>query len=135
MNRDGQIDALERLGVFRVNMLDHVRGQERAWTAIGEIRREMKRKAPEVPKELRDRIDPQLFGFTGLDPTESALQLGWLLARHDVTRALEKEPHFTSRLPRRPGEMRRLADPSAATASLDARARSYLHAHCAQRPV
>jgi len=132
MNRGGQLEGLERLGVFRVNLLDHVRAQEAAWVQIGELRRSLKRKSPELPAALRDRIDPQLFGFGGLDPLESALQLGWLIARRDVTKGLEKEPKFSSRLPRRPAELRRLTDPADASAPLEARARAYLHANCAQ---
>jgi hypothetical protein len=132
LNRDGQLEGLERLGVFRVNLLDHLRAQEAAWMQIGELRRRAKQKAPALPPELRDRIDASLFGFSGLDPLESALQLGWLIARREVTAALEKEPRFTSRLPRRPERLRRLSDPYDATAPLDARARSYLHANCAQ---
>ena len=99
---------------------------------IGEVRRALKKKAPELPRAVRDEVDPQLFGFSGPDPVASALQMGWLIARRDVTRALEKEPRFTTRLPHRPAGMRRLADPADETAPLDARARSYLHANCAQ---
>ena len=121
MNRGGQLEALEQLGFFRVNVLDLVRGEERPWTAIGDLRRELKLKAPDAPA-----------GMPCLDPIEFAVETAWLLARRDVTRALEKEPRFTTRLPRRPGSMRRLTDPADATATLDARARSYLHANCSQ---
>jgi glucose/arabinose dehydrogenase len=132
MNRDGQLQGIEALGLFKVSLLDHVREQESAWTAIGDVRRSLKKKSPEVPKALRDQVDPQHFGFAGLDPVENALQLAWLLGRHDARRALEKEPRFTTRLAKRPARLPRLADPADATAPLESRARSYLHANCAQ---
>jgi uncharacterized repeat protein (TIGR03806 family) len=47
-------------------------------------------------------------------------------------RTLEHIGVFKDKLPKRPEEFGRLVDPSDARADLDARARSYLHANCAQ---
>jgi len=132
MNRESQLETLEALGLFKVNLLDHLHEEESAWTALGEIRRSGKWKAPQAPRGLRDRIDPELFGFAGLDPMGNAVQLAWLLGRRDLERSLEKEPRFTARLPKRPPRLPRLADPADPTEPLEDRARSYLHANCAQ---
>jgi hypothetical protein len=132
MNRDGQLEGLERLGLLKVPLLDHVREQESGWVALGDLRRSEKSKKVEVARPLAEKIDPAFFGFPDLDPMASALHLAWLLGRRDVHRPLEDTPRFTDRLPRAAPRMPRLTDPSDPTASLDARARSYLHANCAQ---
>jgi hypothetical protein len=123
MNRDGQLEGLAALGLLKVSALDHVREEESAWTALGDLRR---------GRPSKKREGAELFGFDDLDPLAGAVHLAWLVGRRDVLRDLEKTPRFTTRLAKPSAKLPRLVDPADATASLDARARSYLHANCAQ---
>jgi glucose/arabinose dehydrogenase/mono/diheme cytochrome c family protein len=115
MNRDhaygtataNQLQVLERLGIFRVAWLDHARAVE---SRLG--------KAPGLVA----------VGRRFLGPLEKPIESGWKRWKA----ALEARPRFTTRLPKRPGELPRLTDPYDAKASLSDRARSYLHANCAQ---
>ncbi|MBL8793823.1 MAG: PQQ-dependent sugar dehydrogenase [Planctomycetia bacterium] len=104
--RDNQLRTLEHLGLFRVNWLDHFR---------------------EVKRGQRT-LDDFLRQFPAARPTARVVQndLGKL---EDELRA---KPRFTNELPRRPEQLPRLVDPLDARAELQQRARSYLHANCAQ---
>ncbi|MBY0522850.1 MAG: PQQ-dependent sugar dehydrogenase [Gemmataceae bacterium] len=111
---DNQLRTLEHLGVFRVSTHEHLR-------------------------ELRRELGPAL-GLLGLAPESMLWRLpgtGTLLGevQDGVDRLdehLRKEPTYTNHLPMRPERYPRLFDPADARASLNARARSYLHANCAQ---
>jgi glucose/arabinose dehydrogenase len=139
MNRDhdygggavrNQLLALEALGVFRVKLLDHVRVAEAPWHRVAELRARAKVK-PSKPRPKDLSYDPMLLGVSSFDPVQTAVQVGWTLLRQVVTRALEREPRYTARMPKRPPEYKRLADPYDPGAGLPARVRSYLQANCA----
>jgi glucose/arabinose dehydrogenase/mono/diheme cytochrome c family protein len=135
--KDEQLRTLEHLGVFHVNWGEHVeeaRRRGRDWLALGGPLlaaggTEAAAVRPLTPAPLRG-----LAGDAGraaarvaaAAPVSLPDPLGPLAAR------LQNEPAFTTLLSKRPGEYRRLPDPSDASADLDARARAYLHANCAQ---
>ncbi len=134
MNRDydygggaapNQLEALQRLGVFRVNLLDHVRAAEEPWRKAAELGRRPKPKDPPRP------YDASLLGFRSPEPLAAMAQFAWSGLRKGAVAELEKNPRTTTRLPRRPSGYRKLADPADPSADLASRARSYLQANCA----
>jgi glucose/arabinose dehydrogenase len=102
MNRDGQIEALERLGYFKLDALEHLRVTEERWKK-------------------------RLAG-----PLRAILPRSWQQVRNDLSKRIKAEDRVTGVLPRAPAEYDRLADPYDASADLGRRARSYLHSNCAQ---
>ena len=97
--RDEQLRTLEHLGVFKVNWLDHVEDIKRRggdWLGAGQSLTAMLGLHAVLPAPP----DP-------LQPLEDALR---------------KRPQYTTLLPKRPGEYRRLADLTDRTADLDLRA-------------
>jgi glucose/arabinose dehydrogenase/mono/diheme cytochrome c family protein len=134
--RDEQLRALEHLGVFKVNWLDHIaearrRGGE--WLAIGRTLAAICRDAAAAPRlipasPIRRVLDA--FGRALNDVYAAAP------APPDPLKSLEDrlrdKLQYTTLLPNRPGEYRRLSDPRDPQADLDLRARSYLQANCAQ---
>lgn len=102
MNREGQLETLERLGYFALDALEHQRVKEERWKK-------------------------RLAG-----PLRAILPRAWQQVRSEVARRVKAEDRTTGILPRRPGDYDRIADPEDPAADLDRRARSYLHANCAQ---
>jgi glucose/arabinose dehydrogenase len=132
-----QLRTLEHLGVFHVNQVDLLqedrRRLERPFEAVGAGFRAtlggLDRLLAETPAPVRQTLGDAGRGWT--HPLEAV--------RAEVNRpldALEKklrdEPQFTTRLPKAPDEYRRLPTPSDKGADVEARARAYLHANCAQ---
>jgi glucose/arabinose dehydrogenase/mono/diheme cytochrome c family protein len=68
------------------------------------------------------------LGFTFFQPVRKAVQTKW----DRWAERFGPVPSDTTRLPGRPEDFRRLADPYDGAADLNERARSYLHANCAQ---
>jgi len=103
---DNQLRTLEHLGLLRVNWLDHFR---------------------EVKKQQRT-LDDFLRQFPAARPVARVVQNDL----NKLEEELRASPTFTSELPRRPEQLPRLVDPADGRADLSQRARSYLHANCAQ---
>jgi glucose/arabinose dehydrogenase len=102
MNREGQLEALERLGYFKLDALEHQRLREERWKK-------------------------RLAG-----PLRAILPRSWQEVRNDLSRKMKPEQRTTGVLPKSPEDYDRLTDPYDATADLGKRARSYLHSNCAQ---
>lgn len=102
MNRDGQLESLERRGFFTLDALEHLRVRE-------------------------DRWKKRLAG-----PLRVVLPRVWQQVREDLSRRTKAEDRASHVLPKTPGEYDHLADPYDASADLNRRARSYLHSNCAQ---
>src|SRR6185295_2305239 len=102
MNRDGQLEALERLGYLKVDYLEHQKVREEGWKK-------------------------QLAG-----PLRTVLPRSWQQVRNDFARRTKPEERTTGMLAKDAAAYDRLADPYDATADLGRRARAYLHSNCAQ---
>jgi mono/diheme cytochrome c family protein len=124
MNRDhdygggraNQLRTLEHLGVFRVSSLEQFQ--------------EWKRPAQEIHQCLPSPLGPG--SLLRMLPGAGALAKRVQDDVDCVEETLRRDPHVTRDLPRRPEDYPRLVDPSDAKADLTSRARSYLHANCAQ---
>lgn len=115
---DNQLRALEHIGVFRTSRANPFE--------------EARKHVQALQKTARS-----LFGTMPESLLEKALARIPLVERlgKDVAAAEEKHRKNTApstALPKRPGQYPRLVDPYDANADLNARARSYLHANCAQ---
>ncbi len=134
--RDEQLRTLEHLGVFKVPAADHVEEIKRRagdWLGLGRVLAGAAADAAAAPRLLaaapvRGPMDAVGRGLS--EAYAAAPELPDLL--RPLEDGLRKEEATTTLLPRRPGEYRRLADPTDPTADLDLRARSYLQANCAQ---
>jgi mono/diheme cytochrome c family protein len=102
MNRDGQLETLERLGYFKIDFLEHQRLKEERWKK-------------------------RLAG-----PLRMILPRLWQDIRNEFGKRVKGEDRLTGVLPREPKDYDRLTDPEDPKADLGRRARSYLHANCAQ---
>src|SRR5688572_7183436 len=94
MNREGQIENLERLGFFKLDALEHLRLTEERWKK-------------------------RLAG-----PLRSILPRAWQQIRNELSRRMTSEERTTRVLPKPAAEYDRLADPYDATADLGRRARA-----------
>jgi glucose/arabinose dehydrogenase len=131
--KDNQLRTLEHLGLFRSQAVDHFR---EARKRLGGGLDAMHIPAREVFDDLNQLLPkpltlvPRLYGDITSSPVR-ALEwlpkpgLDWLERKMADS---ETQSHL---LLKRPDRYGRLVDPSDKTASLDARARSYLHANCA----
>jgi glucose/arabinose dehydrogenase/mono/diheme cytochrome c family protein len=109
--RLNQIEMLERLGVFKVAALDNVaklRSMSHAVTAA----------------------ERGFAGLTGV-PATGGLSAALLGVMEPLEKAMRENPRTRDVLPQRPEKLTRLVDPADTTADLELRARSYLHANCA----
>jgi glucose/arabinose dehydrogenase/mono/diheme cytochrome c family protein len=135
--RVNQLEALERLGVFRVNLAEHV-GEVKglARNLLGDVRR-----VPGLALEPFTPFLPQtprvVRQFTG--EVKALADRGVARVQEELYRPLDwaettlkNQVRYGTRLPKRTDEYRALVDPSDRSKSLEARARSYLHANCAQ---
>jgi len=123
MNKDDQLHRLEEVGVFHINWLEHL---ELAKSEVRESRKlfgEMLRRPFEMTG-LRRPADAVWRTLPDLPKGPNAVDR--------LEKRLRDEPAFTTLLPRRGEEYRHLVNPSDPAAPLEARARSYLHANCAQ---
>jgi glucose/arabinose dehydrogenase len=123
----GQLATLEDFGVFRISSLEHVKGWEsryRAWKAtIGaQLVQAAKPLNPSLVAVLAALCNT--FG-DGADALMRAVM-------NRLVTDLERSPQHTTLLRKRPIDYTRLVDPSDERQDLALRARSYLHANCAQ---
>jgi glucose/arabinose dehydrogenase/mono/diheme cytochrome c family protein len=123
MNKEDQLHRLEERGFFHINWAEHV----------DLARSEARRSRDLLGDMLRRPLQAAGLGQTGDALWRSLPSWPRSLGPLDgLEKRLGDEPAFTSLLPRRGEEYRRLVDPYDARAPLEARARSYLHANCAQ---
>jgi mono/diheme cytochrome c family protein len=117
--RINQLEALDQLGLFRQNHAAH-------WEVLKERGRHL---GGLLTAALpRGALTP--LAECCLKPLGKALEQQIEARRARIGRGMEKNPNVQS-LPRDPDEYPRLVDPADRSASLEARARSYLHANCA----
>jgi glucose/arabinose dehydrogenase len=102
---DNQLRALEHIGVFRVGSLEYLR--------------EARRDTAPARRAVEPLLGPGLRRY--LEDRSAALE-----------EAVRKDEVFTDHLPKPADRYPRLVDPYDRGHSLEARARSYLHANCAQ---
>jgi hypothetical protein len=130
---DNQLRTLEHLGVFRVNVGVHVREtkqtlqrwREQAEHWAGMPFESMLRLAPQPPRAAQ----------TVFNQVRAPLTAPWRGLQRTMDKPLkelEESETPTRLLPKSLSEYRRLVNPYDRRESLDARARSYLHANCAQ---
>jgi len=105
---DNQLRALEHIGVFRVSSLEYLREARREASAAGQT---LEGLLGPAPKMLRRYVEDR----------NAALE-----------DSVRKDEIFADRLPKAPERYPRLVNPDDNRYSLEARARSYLHANCAQ---
>jgi glucose/arabinose dehydrogenase/mono/diheme cytochrome c family protein len=115
---DNQLRALEHIGVFRVNQLEHF--QQAKKTAQG-LRKPVRSLLGTIPESLIEKA---------LAKVPFIQQVGNAAAAAE--KQLGEKATYTARLLKRPAQYPRLADPYDAKTDLNARARSYLHANCSQ---
>ena len=134
--RDNQLRTLEHLGVFHVSEAAH----------LDEIKEQMRR----FRATIGNGLDAS-FGTFGaylpqvpparqlLGDARQLLDVPLARMRKEAYRPLEglekwlrERGRFTTLLPKPPSDCGRLVDPYDRRGNLDARARSYLHANCAQ---
>ncbi len=132
---DQQLRTLEHLGLFHVNVAEHVQERkERRDPALSDYHRLLE--APLLARTdlLRTELPPAWTVLGVRDPwrpdpnvPKQAKQkpAEWL------ERQLRERPRFTSYLPKQPHQYPKLVDPYDPREKLEERARSYLHANCA----
>jgi glucose/arabinose dehydrogenase/mono/diheme cytochrome c family protein len=135
--RDNQLRTLEHLGVFRVAETAHVeeikdrlrRFRDLVGHGLGESLGVLAERLPAAPPLARNLVGDvrgmlsapwQRFGQGAYRPVQ------WLEER------VRQRGRFTTVLTKTPAEYDRLVDPYDPRQDLEARARSYLHANCAQ---
>ncbi|HVS38162.1 MAG TPA: PQQ-dependent sugar dehydrogenase [Gemmataceae bacterium] len=134
--RDEQLRTLEHLGVFKVSDADHIEEIKRRvadWLGLGGVAAKATTDAIVAPRLL---TPPPVRGALAAAGRGLSAVYDAAPAPPDLLRPLEdrlrKDEAYTTLLPKRPGEYRRLADPGDRNADLDLRARSYLQSNCAQ---
>jgi glucose/arabinose dehydrogenase len=132
MNKDDQLHRLEEREVFHINWAEHLEQAKtdvrQARDVAGDMLRrplgELARLRPELAPPLKRTADRLWRSLPDLPKGPNPVER--------LEKRLQAEPAYTSLLPRRGEEYRRLVDSSDKSASLEDRARSYLHANCSQ---
>jgi glucose/arabinose dehydrogenase len=135
--QDNQLRTLEHIGIFRIGTQDHLQGIEQR-LARGKANTETGlAMAPRGLLNLLPAVPPTI-AETGI-AAQRVLAKPVADARRQAARPIDmleelarNEAPYTTVLPKSPAEYDRLVDPYDASESLDRRARSYLHANCAQ---
>jgi glucose/arabinose dehydrogenase/mono/diheme cytochrome c family protein len=115
---DNQLRALEHIGVFRINQLEHFQQAKKNVQALRKTARSL---LGPMPESLVEKA---------LGKLPLVQQVGKDVAAAE--KHLADKTTYTTRLLKRPAQYPRLADPYDKKADLSARARSYLHANCSQ---
>lgn len=105
--QENQLRVLERLEIFRVSSLHHFQALHEPWS----------RRLSEAAEHV-----PELAKFHSW----------WRTTVESIEDELRQHPRYVSFLPASPAYSPRLVDPYDASEDLTLRARSYLHANCAQ---
>jgi glucose/arabinose dehydrogenase len=132
-----QLHTLEHLGFFRTSEMAHVEEIERQLRDFGDVLGRGVRKSftplagylpppPPAARKLLDDLGAAVSGPAALARKEVGKPLEWL---KNQVRERHRE---TMLLPKPASGYERLADPYDPRQSLEARARSYLHANCSQ---
>lgn len=122
----GQIETLHRLGLLRTSWLYHVEETKR---------RLADRQARIAQTPIVRQLASQWPHRGNRLPPPAIVTVARTLGRRAIEQleaSLRQRPWFSSLLPHSPSAAPRLVDPHDRQASLDERARSYLHANCAQ---
>jgi glucose/arabinose dehydrogenase len=133
---DNQLRTLEHLGVFKVPPGEHVRETKQRVRTV----RERAEQFVMFPVERLQRASPPVppLARTMITAAQVPFAKPWDAMKRDASRRLawlEEQVQRggpTTKLPKWPGEYRRLVDPYDRKQPLELRARSYLHANCAQ---
>ena len=131
---ENQLSGLERLGMFSINLLEHIDPWEaQFWERWQQSRDHVRLIADSA---LLTRLySSSLNEFGAVFKWERSL---WTRATAKLTAgwsawkaSLTATPRYAYALPKRPHEYPAMADPYDARASLNDRARAYLHSNCA----
>lgn len=132
--KKNQLQALEDLGIFRINANEHygeIKGLVK--NVVGDIKRvpsQLWRPVNAVLPRPAQKFAKDVSGLwdqaVGKVETELYRPFDWYEA------ALRNQVRYGTRLPKRMAEYGALVDPSDKKQTIEARARSYLHANCAQ---
>lgn len=139
---ENQLRLLQRLGVFRVNVLDHDRQlQARLRRAREAVARLKERSVGGLSRRLAGLVPWKTPGRFAQPAMAHMANLLWREPRlvqfvageslHRLRQELAAHPRYTTLLPQLPAEYDRLVNPYDPRADLNRRARSYLHANCA----
>jgi mono/diheme cytochrome c family protein len=131
MNKDDQLHRLEEREVFHINWTEHLESARAEARAARDLAGDMLRRPFGDLVRLRPEVAPLRRTADRLWRSLPDLPKGPSPVER-LEKRLQAEPAFTALLPRRGEQYRRLVDPADRSASLEERARSYLHANCAQ---
>ncbi len=105
-----QLARMEKLGVFKVSLLDHWNQQKSDWQA---------------GRKVLAILTGQIVNRFSWVQTVGVRPVQW------IEQSLSDQPRYVSLLPRRPAEFPQLADPADNRLSTEKRVRAYLHSNCA----
>jgi glucose/arabinose dehydrogenase len=134
---DNQLRILDRLGMFRTPQSDHIdmlktRARSLGGAIVGGVNRPLvalRSLLPGTPEPVR-RLQGDMLSLVSVPldrlEKEAYRPLQW------IEKAMRERGGTAPLLPKIPSEYGRLAEPSDRRQPLEARARAYLHANCAQ---